>query len=261
MTDEAIARLLGSWEDAYWRYRTTGFGLGDIGVSIEAEHQIIEEWRPRLRKGLEENDSDTLAELRWWLEDQGMLTPEFGQLLAVAAPTETSVLYESSNFGTVCTVVAPDFKGIHGELFSYFARNPAALYNLAPRELEELLSSVFRNHGYRTELGPGWGDGGVDLRLLQKDSVGEIFTLVQIRRYAPMRPIRLEAVAALYGVVESENASRGLFVTTSYYLPSARRFAALTHGRLILADSTDVARWCALATRGKVDHVEGKGLR
>jgi HJR/Mrr/RecB family endonuclease len=155
-------------------------------------------------------------------------------------------LYKANDFKSSCIILAPDFAQINSELLEYFAANPLALHELSWRKFEEVLEAVFRNQGFRTEIGPGSDDGGVDLRLLRKDSIGEVVTLVQAKRYAPNRPISLEAVSALYGVVESENANRGLFVTTSRYLPSAERFAQTTRSRLVLATADDVARWCRL---------------
>jgi HJR/Mrr/RecB family endonuclease len=166
--------------------------------------------------------------------------------LPTSEPTlSEDLLYNASDFRSSCVVLAPDFAQINDELLEYFALHPDALYNLPWRQFEKLLETIFNNHGYRTQLGPGSNDEGVDLRLLSKDSIGEVVTLVQAKRYAPNRPISLEAVSALYGVVEAEKANRGLFVTTSRYLPSAQRFAQTTHSRLILATPDDVALWCS----------------
>ena len=129
-------------------------------------------------------------------------------------------------------------------LIAYFARHPDDLGRLEPRNFERLIESIFRNQGYDTEIGPGWNDGGVDLRFYSKDDVSSFLTLVQVKRWSKKRPIRLEAVAALAGLVENEGANRGLFVTTSRYLPSASRFARRSSRRLVLAQSDDVAQWC-----------------
>jgi len=148
------------------------------------------------------------------------------------------------DFSEFCKIIVPDFDQINRELMEYFARHPDDLYNLDPREFEKLLDAVFKNQGYRTELGPGWADGGIDLRIYHKDSIGELCTLVQAKRYRPDNPIRIEAVAALDSLVSVENANRGLFVTTSRYLPSTQEFAKRRGHRLTLAASIDVAKWC-----------------
>jgi hypoxanthine phosphoribosyltransferase len=158
-------------------------------------------------------------------------------------------IYEQEDFSGTCAVIAPDFELISAELIEYFSTHPDDLYKLNPRKFEMLLEAVFRNQGYRTELGRGWSDGGVDLRLYQKDSIGEICTLVQAKRYKDTIPIRLEAVGFLAKLVDDEKANRGLFVTTSRFLPSVQKFSEKESRRIILANSTDVAKWCEEAVR------------
>ncbi|MDB5283574.1 MAG: hypothetical protein JWO06_2649, partial [Bacteroidota bacterium] len=57
-------------------------------------------------------------------------------------------------------------------------------------------------------------------------------------------PVKLESVAALQAIVDVEKANRGLFITTSRYLPQAKKFAARHQRRLKLADTTDLKNWC-----------------
>ncbi len=158
-------------------------------------------------------------------------------------------IYERKDFSATCLIIAPDFESISDEFIEHFSTHPDDLHKLDPRKLEMLLDAVFRNQGYRTELGPGWSDGGVDLRLYQKDSIGEICTLVQVKRYSPTNPIRLEAVAALAAIVDLEKANRGLFVTTSRFLPGVQKFAEKQIRRISLANSADIARWCEEVAR------------
>lgn len=251
MNSEDIEKLLAAWQEASWTYRVTGFGLGDIGIDYRLEAQIIDGSLPALRAALERDDPYVKIEIYQQLKSQGMLTEEFASLLTLEAPATEDLLYKPDDFHASCILLAPDFSRIDAELMEYFSRNPAALHELTPRKFEELLDAVFSNQGYKTKLGPGRGDGGVDLRLVSKDSVGEVMTLVQAKLYAPNRPISLEAVAALYGVVESERANRGLFVTTPRYLPSAKRFADTNHHRLVLATADDVAQWCGQGANRK----------
>jgi len=74
--------------------------------------------------------------------------------------------------------------------------------------------------------------------------------LVQAKRYESKYPIELQAVQALTAVVDDQKANRGLFVTTSRYLPCAEKFAARHNSRIQLASSNEVAEWCNLASHG-----------
>jgi HJR/Mrr/RecB family endonuclease len=144
----------------------------------------------------------------------------------------------------VCQLIEPDAADVSGDLYGYFATNPDDFHRLSPREFETLISSIFAARGWRTELGPGSADGGIDLRIWQKDPLGELLTLVQIKRYAPHSKIKLEAVAALDTHVQRGAANRGLFITSSGYLRGVKKFAELTRNKLILADATDLKKWC-----------------
>jgi len=148
----------------------------------------------------------------------------------------------------ICDLIAPDYSSLYEEIFDRFSRNPSDLYKLSPRKYEEFLEVVFQNNGYRTVLGKGSNDGGVDLRLYSNDIVGESVTLVQAKRYKIENPIELQAVQALTAVVDDQKANRGLFVTTSRYLPCAKEFATRHNSRIQLASSREVAAWCHSAS-------------
>lgn len=150
----------------------------------------------------------------------------------------------------VCSLIVEDFGDLYAELYQYFQARPERLYSLQPREFEILLYRIFQSLGYESEVGPGVGDGGVDVRLLQRGPLGDTLTYVQAKRYSPKHPIRLDAVQALRGAVANDGASHGIFVTTSRYLPSAERFARASNGVLELRDSADVAQWCGQAQQG-----------
>lgn len=152
----------------------------------------------------------------------------------------------------VCSLVEEDTADVYDELYSHFVNNPDDLHKLHWREFEILLFRVFQNHGYKAILGPGRGDGGVDIRLWQEDPLGDVLTLVQAKKYAPHRKIGQTDVAALYGVSMTENANKALFVTTSNYAPVAKRFEARTSGILELAEKENIIDWCSKATAGVI---------
>lgn len=147
----------------------------------------------------------------------------------------------------ITNLIKESYDDVYEEIYSRINRSPSDLQKLSPRQFEQFLDSVFKNNGYRSQIGPGQADGGVDLRLYSDDSFGEFITLVQAKRYASENPIKLEAVQALSAAVDDERANRGLFVTTSRYLPGVKEFAARQNRKIILADSKDVQEWCRFA--------------
>jgi hypothetical protein len=164
----------------------------------------------------------------------------------------------------ISELIKPDYTNLYQEVFDYFHSRPKKLYSLPPRKLEILVSEIFRNQGYYSELGPGWNDGGVDLKLYKKDEIDQIVTLVQIKRYKESLPINLESVAYLQAIVDDQKANRGLFITTSRYLPQAKEFAKRQNTKLTLSDSVDVSKWCEIAktkiTRDKSEALSDKSI-
>jgi len=144
----------------------------------------------------------------------------------------------------ITSLVQPEYTDLYSEIYDYFHINPKKLHSLTPRKTEILVSEIFRNQGYRTELGPGKNDKGVDVILYQKDEIDQIVTLVQVKKYKEDLPIRFEAVASFSTIVEEQKANRGLFITTSRYLPQVKKFAERQKSRIVLADSTDITSWC-----------------
>jgi len=206
----------------------------------------------RMAHAIATNQPTSIAEETAWREypdfreKVAKRLEELGQpfLAELLLHRDTSApLYQVTDFVAHCLTIVPAFSAVNEELLAFLARHPEYLQDLHWRHFEEVLEAIFRNQGFDVWLGPGGGDHGVDLRLINKDSIGSFLTIVQAKRYRRDRRITLEAVAALEGLLDSNRAHRGLFVTTSDFLPGARAFAEAQSYRLHLAAADDVARW------------------
>lgn len=154
----------------------------------------------------------------------------------------------------VCSLLKPDFNDIHHEIYQHFGHNPEALLKLKWREFEILVYELLRNQGFEVELGPGRSDGGIDIKKLQRDPIGDIMTAVQVKRYRPDRTIKLQAIQALHGAAVADGIQRTAFVTTSSYSPSAKKFASRENVKMDLFLSQDVIDWCKFAHRGIIEN-------
>lgn len=192
------------------------------------------------------NGGDLQDEFMQLLEQHGCWFELDDHCTALIYPNNDTVAQQSkryNRFNWIKSLAAKRTLDIHVAIYKHFAEYPEDLKKLDWREYEVVLDAIFTNCGFRTELGPGSGDGGIDLRLYQGDLIGELVTLVQAKRYRA-RPVGLESVAALSGIVEANKAHRGLVVTTSRFLPVAQRFARLDTKRIELAGLNDVRQWC-----------------
>lgn len=95
---------------------------------------------------------------------------------------------------------------------------PPRTFGLSPREFEALCADVCRGWGYETRLGPGTGDGGVDIEL-RRDGV---FGIAQCKLYGGSVPISM--VRDFYGTMVHLDAGFGFFFTTGRFPASAEEF-------------------------------------
>jgi restriction system protein len=136
---------------------------------------------------------------------------------------------------------------LHHEISERLAKSPGLLTTIEWRKFEEVLDAIFRNQGFHTELGLGSNDGNVNLRLYQDRAIPEIVTLVQTQRYG--KPVRLDAVAALFEIDSTKKPQKAIYATTSCFQPAARDFSNLAQRKLVIpilrhADEQIVTGWC-----------------
>ena len=134
---------------------------------------------------------------------------------------------------------------LNGDLLRELRRRPELLYQLAPRQFEELMAELYARQGFEVEVTKRTRDGGVDLYLLNQTPTGRALVLVEAKRYRADRPVGVGVVRQLYGVVEARRASAGVVATTSFFTPPARRFQEEVEFRMGLQDFRDLQRMLA----------------
>lgn len=115
----------------------------------------------------------------------------------------------------------------HGTYFdqrfaNFLGANFDAVDKIHWRQFEGLAAEYFKREGFAVKLGPGRGDGGVDIRLWPNDEAKQhapAAVLVQCKRQRTK--IASTGVKALWADVTGEGAGSGLIVTTSAFSPSA----------------------------------------
>lgn len=129
---------------------------------------------------------------------------------------------------------------VNAELLRRAQKNPELMYELTPRRFEELTATLFESLGFEVELTPASKDGGKDLYIARSDVLGRCLYYVECKRYAPNRPVGVDLVNALTGVVERGRATMGLLVTTSRFTSGAREAQRFWEHRLTLKDYADL---------------------
>lgn len=85
------------------------------------------------------------------------------------------------------------------------------------------------------------GDDGVD-GVIDQDPLGVDQIYVQAKRYAEGNNIGSGAIRDFFGALSLKKASKGIFVTTSSFSPSAIQTARDRGSRIVLIDGIDLAR-------------------
>lgn len=114
-------------------------------------------------------------------------------------------------------------KDITDELIVLCNINPSSLDNISPRKFEKLIASIFRNHGFHVELTSFTRDGGYDIIAAENTSIKSEPILIEVKHFAPKRPVGVGIVRALYGTMHINSASKAILATSSYVTKDAKR--------------------------------------
>lgn len=115
-----------------------------------------------------------------------------------------------------------------------------------PSFLEQLVLDVLYAMGYggsradATERLGQSGDEGVD-GVIREDKLGLDQIYVQAKRWAPDRTVGRPEIQRFVGALHGQQASRGVFITTSSFSTDAIEYAARITPRVILVDGRELA--------------------
>jgi HJR/Mrr/RecB family endonuclease len=132
---------------------------------------------------------------------------------------------------------------INRRLIKAFKDDTELLRTIDPILFEEVVANLFEEEGYKIILTPPRSDGGKDIYAYKTDLLTQVKYLVECKRYVPPHKVDVGVARQLYGVVQQEQASGGIIVTTSYFTQPARDFAKQVEYQLFLTDFDDLTQW------------------
>jgi restriction system protein len=121
------------------------------------------------------------------------------------------------------------------------------VHQLSPAFFERLIVELLCRMGYgggRPEMARTLGrtgDGGVD-GVIKSDELGLDVVYVQAKRFAHEKCVPVREVRDFVGGLEGHHASKGVFVTTSYFPSTAYDFVTRLSKRIVLIDGTELAQ-------------------
>jgi restriction system protein len=117
---------------------------------------------------------------------------------------------------------------------------------LSPAFFERLIVELLCRMGYgggRMEMAKALGrcgDGGVD-GVIKEDELGLDIVYVQAKRFAQDKSVPIREVRDFVGALEGHHATKGVFVTTSYFPATAYDFVSRLSKRIVLIDGGELA--------------------
>jgi len=119
-------------------------------------------------------------------------------------------------------------------------RDREMIYQISPREFEELVAEVFSQQGYDVEITPATRDGGCDVIATRDINGIPYMILIECKKYSASHKVDVQLVRSLLGVQSDSKANKAILVTTSLFTRDARRFAERQKHLISLVDVNDL---------------------
>jgi restriction system protein len=139
-------------------------------------------------------------------------------------------------------LIATNFEVLNAELAREIIER---VHSFSPAFFERLIVDLLCRMGYgggRMEMGRALGragDGGID-GVIKEDELGLDVVYVQAKRFAQEKSVPLREVRDFVGGLEGHRASKGVFVTTSYFPSTAYEFITRVSKRVVLIDGPEL---------------------
>ncbi len=141
---------------------------------------------------------------------------------------EASVINESNRIKHIITNVYNDHK---------------QLFQVSPREFEEMIAELLLAQGFEVNLTKQTRDNGYDILAIKKIGLHEpLKFLVECKRYKTQK-VGVDIIRSFKEVINTENANRGIIVTTSYFTKDALKKQKETPYLLDYQDKDKVMGW------------------
>lgn len=118
------------------------------------------------------------------------------------------------------------------------------LYQLHPRDFEEMIAELLRKQGWDVKLTKQTRDQGVDIIALQHMGDSPLKAVIECKRNAPRRKVGVEILRGFQSVIATQQANKGIIFTSSYFSADARQYQQQYLPFLMeLKDYNDIIGW------------------
>jgi len=150
------------------------------------------------------------------------------------------LLYNDSDSNPIKSVIVTD---LFNELKQYLAKHPEKIYDLSPRNFEELVADILHDFGFDCELTPATRDGGFDIYAQIKNSITSFLMYVECKKYSQFKNVGAEVIRSLYGTSKMKGAHKSMIVTTSFFSEPAKKEHNLIRSEMELNNFDNLKQW------------------
>jgi len=118
------------------------------------------------------------------------------------------------------------------------------LFTLTPWEFEKIIAELLLDKGFEVELTKQTRDNGYDILALKKtNDFSPIKYLVECKRYNENRKVGIEIIRSFKEVISTEQANKGIIITTSCFSRDSVKKKDETPFLLDFKDKNDILNW------------------
>lgn len=114
------------------------------------------------------------------------------------------------------------------------------IYNISPREFEEVVNKVLQDEGFETTLTQQTSDDGRDIIATKYEMGKPVVFYIECKRYGKKNSVGVSIVRSLYGVQSSDRINKSILVTTGHVTRGARRFVEKQNTMMSIIDVDEV---------------------
>ncbi|MFT4278549.1 MAG: restriction endonuclease [Rhodopseudomonas sp.] len=244
LTAEERAQLLPSGRQSLFANRvqwakTYLSKAGLVEITRRGHFQITDRGRSALQSNPARIDNKFLSQFE-----------DFQKFVVRGAQEEGEDAFPSVTASIESRTKTPDevMRDMHREIDTSLAQDLIDRVRSAqPDFFEKLIVNLLLSMGFGGSVADAGralgrsGDNGVD-GVIDQDALGLDRIYIQAKRFAEGNSVGSGAIRDFFGSLDRHKASKGLFVTTSYFSPSAVETAKYLSKRIVLIDGIQLAK-------------------
>lgn len=126
------------------------------------------------------------------------------------------------------------------ELIISISNDEELIYDISPREFEEVIERVLQDNGFETKLTKQTRDGGKDIIAIKHIMGKPIVFYFECKQYARKNSVSVDIVRALFGVQSSEKINKTILVTTGHITSETKRFVEEQNELMSIIDVEEI---------------------